>query len=410
MEKLLILGNNNKTDVLIKVAKARGIYTILTDNLPAENSTFKKLVDEAWDISIYDVDEIVKKATEEGVTGVTSGASEPCMAAVREICKRMNLPFYVSDKAWEITNDKRKFKEACQKHGIPVAKEFKLDINFAKEDLENITYPVIVKPTDGCSSIGLHLCKNQEELIAGYKDAYEKSKSHTVLVEKFYSGAEISLLFTFYNGEATLTEAGDTFGYKIEGLPFVFGYGPSVYKEKMCEEIVPNLKKLFKDMECNSGVGLVQIIKGDQDEYAVTEMNYRLPGGNSPSQDYICECVMDAVMSQNVFETLPPFEQPLAPGYLAWITPGTIGSIEGIEEIKEIPGVVTVFQHLKVGDTVQPNSGMRQIFGIIIMHGDVDLLRENARRVNEILSVRDVNGNDMLRRFELDDNFQVIKK
>ena len=409
MQKLLILGNNNKTDVLIKVAKGRGIYTILTDNLPPEKSTFKKLADEAWDISIYDIDEIVKKATEEGVTGVTSGASEPCMAAVREICKRMDLPFYISDKAWEITNDKKKFKKACAKHGVPVAKEFKLDINFAKEDLENIIYPVIVKPTDGCSSIGLHLCKNEEELIAGYKDAYEKSKSHTVLVEKFYSGAEISLLFTFYNGEATLTETGDTFGYKSEGIPFVFGAGPSIYQNKMCEEMVPNLKELFKDMECNSGVGLVQVIMGD-DEYAVTEMNYRLPGGNSPVQDYICECVMDAVMSQNVFETIPAYEQPMVLAYLTWIKPGTIGSIDGIEEIKKLPGVITVFQNLKIGDTIQPNSGMRQIFATVIMHGDFDLLKQNALQVNKLLSVKDENGVDMLRRFELDDNFKVLEK
>ena len=408
MQKLLILGNNNKTDVLIKVAKARGIYTILTDNQPVEKSTFKKLVDEAWDISITDVDAIVEKATAEGVTGVTSGASEICMGYVREICKKMNLPFYISDRAWEITNDKLKFKELCKKHDIPVAREFKLDINFAKEDLEKISYPVIVKPADGCSSIGLHLCKNEEELIIGYKDAYEKSKAKKVVLEKFYSGAEVSLLFTFYNGEATLVETGETFGYKIDSMPFIFGNGPSVCVKRFHDELVPNLKELFKDMECNSGVGLVQVIT-EGDEYVITEMNYRLPGGNSPVQDYICECVMDAVMSQNRFESLPAYVQPQAPAYFMWINPGTIGSIEGLEKVKELPGVYTIFQNLKVGDKILPGSGMRQIMGTVLMLCDFDQLKINAREINKLVSIKDETGKDMMRRFEIDDNNNVIE-
>lgn len=408
MEKLLILGNNNKTDVLIKVAKARGIYTILTDNLPAEKSTFKKDVDEAWDISVTDVDAIVEKAIEEGVTGVTSGASEICMSYVREICKRMNLPFYVSDRAWEITNDKLKFKELCKKYDIPVAKEYALDINLSKDDLEKITYPVIVKPADGCSSIGLHLCKNEDELIEGYKDAYEKSKAKKVVLEKFYSGAELSLLFTFNNGEASLVESGETYGYKIESIPFIFGNGPSIYEDKLNSELVPKLKELFKDMECSSGVGLVQVIT-EGDEYVVTEMNYRLPGGNSPVQDYICECVMDAVMSQNRFESLPAYVQPQAPAYLMWITPGTIGSIEGLEKVKELPGVYTIFQNLKVGDTILPGSGMRQILGTVVMSCDFAQLKINAREINNLVSVKDETGKDMMRHFEIDDNNNVIE-
>jgi hypothetical protein len=296
----------------------------------------------------------------------------------------------------------------CKKHGVPVAKEFKLGINLDKEDLEKIVYPVIVKPADGWASIGLHLCTNEEELIIGYKDAYEKSEAKKVLVEKYYAGSEICLYYTFYNGKATLAESGDAFGYRKENLPFVFAIGPSIYEDRLREELLPNLDKVFKELECNSGVGLVQVIV-DGDEYAVTEMNYRLPGGHIPVQEHLCECAVDAAMSQNYFASIPDFAQPHAQEYIIWLGPGTIASIKGFDDIKTLPGVLSTKASLKEGDTVLPNTGMKQIFATVIMGGEFEQSLKTAKIVNEILKIKDQNGQDMMMKFELNEKNQVIK-
>lgn len=408
MEKLLILGNNINVDYLINCAKKRGIYVIVTDNLPIEKSPVKKLADEAWDISIIDIDGLVEKAKAEGVTGVTCGAGELAMKSVREVCKRMNLPFYVSDRAWEITNDKLLFKEECKKYRVPVAREYILDISFSEQDLAQIEYPVIVKPADGTASIGLHLCNNREELIEGYKDAYEKSAKKKVVVEKYYSGVELSFLFSFEKGVTRYVESADSYGCKKEDIPFTFVYQPSLYTERLKNELFPNLFEMFKDMECYSGVGLVQLIV-ENGEYVAIEMNYRLPGMNTQSHDYICQCVVDAAIPQNELEIVPPAPQRALSRYLIWVDEGTIASIEGVGKIKELPDLVTYIPYLKVGDVVKPNSGMRQIFGHLIMSCDFDKLLENVKVIDEVLSVRDENGNEMVKHFKLDDNKNVVR-
>ena len=168
-------------DELIKGAKERGVYTIVTDNLPMEQSPVKSMADEAWDVSVLDIDTLEKKCKEEGINAILCGASEVCIKANKELCERLNLPFYANKKAWDITNDKLAFKKACIECGLPVPKEFELDIELKAENIAKITYPVVVKPTDGCSSIGLHICHNEEELVEGYKDAYEKSESKQLL-------------------------------------------------------------------------------------------------------------------------------------------------------------------------------------------------------------------------------------
>ena len=197
MKKLLLLGNNCHVDELIKYAKARGVYTIVTDNLTVEQSPVKAMADEAWDISVFDYDVLEKKCREENVTAVLCGASEVCIKANKELCERLGLPFYANEKAWDITNDKFAFKQACVECGLPVPKDYVLDINFKAEDLANIEYPVVVKPTDCFSSLGLHICQNEQELIEGYKDAYEKAEESYI----------------------DLTDKSDKFKYLSETLP-----------------------------------------------------------------------------------------------------------------------------------------------------------------------------------------------
>ena len=59
MKKILILGANPETAVLVKMAQKMGIYAIVTDNIPG--SYAKKIADESWDIDGMDVKGIVNE-------------------------------------------------------------------------------------------------------------------------------------------------------------------------------------------------------------------------------------------------------------------------------------------------------------------------------------------------------------
>jgi len=402
MKKLLILGNTLHSDVLIKQAKQRGVYTIVTDSLSVEESPVKLLADAYWDISVTDIDALEERAGKENVTAVLCGASETCMSAVRELCKRLRLPFQVGDKAWEITNDKLAFKQLCKQCGVPVAKDYQLDLEFHPVDLEKIEYPVVVKPADGCSSIGMHVCRNEEELVAGYKDAYSVSDTKKIVVEKYYSGEEIVLIFAFKDGKATLLDSGDHVGKKQDDIPLVFCTAPTKYMDVYEEKWHIPFEKLFATLGCNDGVGFVQLVM-DGDQMAVMEMNYRLLGGQINSPETMCKYTLDYALSEvEPGEVIVP-ETRRFHAYVIWLKPGQIGKISGLDEIEKNLSIKFMDIRKKEGDVIVPNSGMRQIYAFIGFYPEEKTVAECVEYINASLKIEDIEGNDMAYRYSYEE-------
>ncbi|WP_026669950.1 ATP-grasp domain-containing protein [Butyrivibrio sp. AE3006] len=403
MDKLLLLGNNYHVDSLLKCAQDRGIYVIVTDNLPVEESPVKKMADEYWDISITDIDLLEKEIRNNGVNGILCGASELCMDVNIELCKRLDLPCYVPENAWEITGDKVKFKNACRKHNVPVAEDFSIDEEFSKSDLEKISYPVIIKPIDGCSSIGIHVCNNETELIEGYKDAINHSNKKQAMIEKYYSGKDVMLMFFFKNGKAEYVESCELIGDKKNGRLFVNATNPSKHVDYFKKEIFGSLYDLFSDLNCNEGLACVQGIMTDG-KFVVIEMNYRFPGCSFMQQGYACDLVLNYIYPGYAKNNLELVTYPALNAYDVWLRCGKISRIDGIEKIKElIPGVM--FDRAReVGDVIVENSGMRQMYSQILFFGDVndDDMRRYMEIVNKYLVVEDQNGNDMVCRYKIE--------
>ncbi len=399
MKKILIIGDNLHSKELIDVAKANGVHTVITDNKAFVESQSKKIADEYWDISVTDINELEKKAKEEGIDGITCGASELCLATVRELCKRLRLPFWIDDNAWEIINNKKRFKELCRECGLPVAKDYKLDISFKQVDLEKIEYPVIVKPADGSSSIGVHVCTNEKELKEGYQDAYSSSKAKKVVVERYYSGLEVQLLFAFHEGKAYLATTGDTYGDKKSNNTIVFASGPTRQMLRFEKEWKEPAEKLFRKLKCNKGIGFIQIVL-DGNDAAVMEMNYRLPGIHNNMDSLMYKCMMDCALGENTVTeqdlSYHSFDQFC---YALWLKPGTISRIEGVDDIKIKMNSLHITITKKVGDVISDNEGMRRIFAYLISMNNNDEIKNNIEYINETVKVFDIDGNDMIYKY-----------
>lgn len=88
-----------------------------------------------------------------------------------------------------ISMDKDLSKKFVEYEGFTIPKTYK---NKAEVKL----YPVVVKPSLEGSSVGLYICKNEEEL----DEALEKNKSKKILIEEFVKGEELTVGVLF--GEA----------------------------------------------------------------------------------------------------------------------------------------------------------------------------------------------------------------
>jgi len=327
------------------------------------------------------------------------GASEICLSANRDLCKRLNLPFFISDYTWDIVNDKQKFKEECRKVGVPVANDFKLTIELLEEDLESVVFPVVVKPADGASSIGFHICNNREELIEGYKDAYKKSKINKVVVEEYVFGEQTGFIYSIHNGIPVLITSGDDVISYESRERRVFGFSPTKHVELYKGDLKNAVLNLMKNIGCKEGIACFQFIT-DGNKAVALEINYRLPGGKNHVEGIMCENMLYAALSEDYSQKYPVLPKFL--GYSIWLKPGRIASIVGLDELKKVIPGCTITQIKNINDYVEENTGMRQIFGFIVIRADYKDGIDYIKVVNKTLKITSEQGEDMFNKYIYD--------
>lgn len=111
----------------------------------------------------------------------------------------------VSDESViEICNDKWKTYQFLVSHNIATPKTY-LSLNDVYEDIENLSFPLIVKPRWGMGSIGIYKADDMDELSIFYKKVMNEIKSsylkyeserdieQSVLIQQCISGAEYGI-------------------------------------------------------------------------------------------------------------------------------------------------------------------------------------------------------------------------
>ncbi len=191
---------------------------------------------------------------------------------------------YVGSKALSscICIDKNLSKTILRANNIPVIDYvyIKKDENpyLYKNDIEELIYPVIVKPNKGGSSIGIKVAKNIQEVFNAIEDI--KKIKDDILIEKFICGKEATCsVVQNKNGLYTLpildiNIEDDIFDYSSKykkDTNIVFSNLPDFLKT-MVKEIA---KKAFDVLKCEGYANIDFIIK-DDDVY-VLEIN-TIPG------------------------------------------------------------------------------------------------------------------------------------
>ena len=90
--------------------------------------------------------------------------------------------------------DKQLSRVMFKKNGIKVPKSFLLQkINdkklFKKIKIKKIKFPIVIKPVNEGSSLGVYICKNKKQLLNNYNKL--KKTYNKILVEEYIPGKEI---------------------------------------------------------------------------------------------------------------------------------------------------------------------------------------------------------------------------
>lgn len=393
---LMVMDNTALGASAVLRAKELGVHTIVANFYPFEKSASKQVADEHVDINISDIDAMVRLIHDKRIDGIFVGWTDSHLPFYADICEKAGLPCCATKEQFGIlSNDKHKFKEACQKYGVPCSEEFKLDIQFKQEDLDKIKYPVMVKPADGSGGRGIKRCNNETELKEHYSYLYEQSTSKNIICERFVeSDKEIFLNYTIQDGYCSLSAAYMSYKDKTTTLHVY----PSSYIKKYQETVEPAVKRMFEGLGLKNAVLSLQGFV-ENGSFCFHETGLRMGGGQSyvftqalsgvSALDLMIEFSLTGKMTIcNLKKLDNPYFSQYAVNYYIKLSSGTIASIEGFDTIKQMPQMLQIRTFKKVGDTIPPTTSTDAvIYRMHVMDKTKEALAKTLEYISSTLKI-----------------------
>ena len=405
-KKLLIVGADMNDCEIVRAARSLGVYTIAMDwSVDYKKSPAKLIADEAWDMNYRDVKAVSARCKAENVDGVMAGYSEMRVLLAAEISDIIQKPFYVSKEIVEMTRSKRVFKQLCIEYGVPVPKEYSM--NGTADDLSDIEYPVIVKPSDYGGRIGITVCYNSEELGKAVDKALSVSESKTIVVEEYVSGIEMCAVYNMKDGEIELALLNDKYQViKDEKLTVLCNATvvPSSHLDLYMKTVDGHIKDFLRGIGGRNGMAFFQMIAGDNG-IRVFEMGYRLNGGNDfhiidrynhiNHMKMLISYSLTGSMGDDIKKNNPRFVEKTVT-FLFYVHGGTVGEIK-CDGLSDIPEIFAVTQKVFPG-TVVPEDGTTRQEALVIKFSGSSFgeIKKTIEKAVACVTIRDENGNDML--------------
>lgn len=361
-KKLLIIGGTKTECDIVRYAKVAGVYTIVADydaNAPA-----MKVADKAVMISALDIDALVDFCREEEVDGIITGFVDILLKPYMEVCKRLGLPCYITDKMLEMSTNKFDFKETCKKYGVPVPQTYLTGNRIDDNSINKIIYPVFVKPLDGSGSRGAGVCKNEKELRTRFQKAVDYSASGNAIIEDYIIGREFLLDYIAVDGEFRLLSIFDRFMASDRGSAVNYStisMSPSKAVNYYYENINDKVINMFKNEGFTDGVMFMQGYY-DGNRIMFFEMGCRL-GGSYFNHEQVClsynamDMIIRFALTGKMVEDINAISKESAKykkyaldcNYLLKGNDETIASIVGLDKIEAMPECIEIQKYHEVG-------------------------------------------------------------
>lgn len=422
-KKLLILGGNPETSALVQVANNMGIKTIVASY--RENDDAKKYAWKASMVDGFDVPGLVALAREEQVDGVLVGVADMLVPSYCKVCDALGFPCYATPEIVNVFAYKDVFKSTCERYGVHGIPEYYLDASLNKADIDKIKFPVMVKPVDSSSGMGMTVCYNAGELKKAVDFALSVSSKKRFIVERYMENVEdVAIYYTFKDGICSPScifdryTSGEQKGKSRVNLGSIY---PSKHIDDYFKRMHKNAVRMFNDIGIRDGVLLMSGFY-ENGEFYMYDPGFRLQG-EAP------HLLMKAIHGFDQREMLIRFALTGSQGDLnlakeddvmfrgkaaatLWflLKKGRIAKIEGIEAVENDARIVENIQRLHEGDEVPDEwigTEKQVLTRLYIVCNNKQELAECIKEYREKIKVYDEDGNNML--LNGFDPFEAIK-
>ena len=414
-KKLLVLGSNAGSTDIVRYARENGAYTIVADYLEPAKSPAKLVADENVLISTAATEELSKLIQQKHINGVLSGISEYNLLQAMKLSQLNGLRYYCNKEQWDTIENKENFRKLCLQHHIPCPQTYYMGEG---NDLNNeFHFPLIVKPVDSSSSIGVTICKDQNNFQQAIKEAKESSSIHRIIIEEYFDGNEFSAHYSIANGKAKLICIDNRYPAAVnEGLvttiPIARVY-PSTFIDEYIEQVDSNMKLLCESLHLESGVLFIQgLYNRHENIFCIFEAGLRCAGevpyrfiekinGVNFMHNMIDYTLLGKSEDYDIMKEDPYMKGKIC-GIVSFATKGgVVSKILHLEEsVNAIPDVIEYECRYKEGSETPSGNTLRQLMlRFVIVSDNKDIFKKNIHYLNHHIQVLDHNGREMCIRF-----------
>ena len=396
-KRLAVFGANNVVDEVTAYARQHGIVLVSVGNVP--ETPIHQVSDEQYYLDCTDEATMLPFFKDKHIDGLLSCSGEMVIRKSVGFIGKTGFRYYATPHQWDVLMNKQHFKEACLRYGMPAIPAFRL------ED-EDIPFPVIVKPVDNGGSFGVTVCHSRKEMEEAIAKAVQHSTVGEYLCEKFLEGPYFQFEIWRQNGKSYFPYTKGRVFYDAIGQsprqPFIDLY-PSPEADIISRLYTP-MSHLFDDLGVSNGSCMFQGIISDGVPY-IMDNAFRLSGGmdfrvvhEDKGIDLVACYVQHALTGQfgdDFSQTLTSHLSPLTSQYATLcigLKNGHIHTIRGIDDVRQLPYVYSLFQYYHEGDTMQYSGIFLQVLCRIFVRANSQ--QELQQHIHTILGLIEVEGDN----------------
>jgi len=396
---ILIVGAGILQTVAVEKAKELGYYVYITDLNP--NGPAAKIADEFFQLSTKDIDghvKLAKQLKEEDKIAAVYTQGCDVEYTVSMAAKAASLPGIDPEAALNC-NDKVRMRTILNKENVDFVKFSAVrNISEATEAVRKIGLPCVIKPLDNSASRGMRVLHEESEIEAALEEALKFCfQRKVVIIEEFLQGPEYSVDTVIYKGKLYPAGISDRQFRPVRKFSVQIGsLTPSLLPAETQAKMYELMDRAARALGVDNGAfkgdliivdGLPKIIEVTARTSGGFDSQYRKPYSFGID---IIKATMDIAFGK----PMDPID--LIPKWFKWSKtttvfpePGIIKSIDGIEKVKKIAGVMNIFPFLNIGDEVKPYTHCAtRVNQIIIVADTYDDLNKLEQKVQQTLNVK----------------------
>lgn len=283
IKKILILGGSHRDIPLIKASQRLGYYVITLGNKAYYLG--HQYADKYYQENFNDLDTVKAIMASEQIDYLLPGSGEQAYLNVVSLSAELSMGHFDTIDVAQLIHNKWAFKSFCLDHGISTPRGQYLD-GVGTNKLDELAFPIVVKPTDLSGGRGVDIVHNAIELAAAVDQA--RVVSDEIFLEEYIEGQLIAYSIFVQNQRVIYSFVGVDDTYLNEYL--ITSAYPYSIDTPVLARLKADVERLASTLDIVDGMFHLQVIIKDQIPYII-DVTRRIPGDLYPDLIEYCDGV-----------------------------------------------------------------------------------------------------------------------